>query len=959
MRDSILRVRSRNVHAVQSMKSPGHDAPEANHAPHATAWHALDIERVLQQVAGTSRGLDDGDAAARLVRWGANRPDVPLAEPAWRMLARQFASVVVALLIAATGLALLMREWANAGVIAAVLVLDVGLGFGTEWRARRAIDALLALQAPRATLLRAGHRREVDSAGVVPGDVLVLEAGMTVSADARLLRTTELRLAEALLTGESVPVGKRAAPAADLTAPLAERATMVYAGTSVADGTGRAVVVETGARTELGRVGALVSSVATERSPLERRLDVLGRNLGGVAVGVAALVGGVAWWHGVAPAAVATLFIAVAVAAIPEGLPAVVTIAMAVGAQRMARRHAIVRRLPAVESLGAVSVVCTDKTGTLTLGEMTVTTIWAADTEYAVSGVGYGATGDVRRTGIVHRADDDPALARVLGAAMLANRAALRIEGTQRVAVGDPTEAALLVAAEKAGLDRAALLDDAPEVAELPFSSDRMLMATVHRPRDSRSSNATQNALGESRSPSLRGLVKGAPVRVLARCAIDDGERTRLLAVNDRLASRGLRVLAVAEVDLPAATVPSGVAGLEAVLTGLTLLGFIGMTDPPAPRVQETIDTLRQAGIRTLMVTGDQRATAAAVGETLGVVSKAFTALDGDALDAMSDPELGARLAHAGVISRVSPEGKLRVVRALRAAGHIVAMLGDGVNDAPALRQADVGVAMGRRGTDAAREAAGVVLEDDRFETIGAAVEEGRRIFDNIRRVVLYLLAGNLAELIVILGGTVMGTMLLTPLQILWINLVTDSLPALALAVEPAAPDIMRRPPRRATESLLPAQLALYAGAYAVVVAGATYVAYVIGGGGSTLAAPGTGPDPERGRAFAFMILVLAQLSLVLLVRAPRAPARLALSSGVQSGRSYTTIAFIATAALQLALALVPGVAPALGLSNLGGSGFATVFLLTTATLVVLLGVRRLVAPSARLTAAAPVTSEV
>jgi Ca2+-transporting ATPase len=936
------------------MESPERDVPDTGHSPGATAWHALDSERVLRQVAGTPSGLEDGEAAARLVRWGANRPHAPLVESAWRMLARQFASVVVALLITATGVALVMREWANAGVIAAVLVLDVALGFGTEWRARRAIDALLALQAPHATLLRAGHRRDMDAASVVPGDVLVLEAGMTVSADARLLRTTELRLAEALLTGESIPVDKRAAPAAALTAPLAERATMVYAGTAVASGTGSAVVVETGARTELGRVGALVSSVATERSPLERRLDALGRNLGGAGVGVAALVGAVAWWHGVAPAAVATLFIAVAVAAIPEGLPAVVTIAMAVGAQRMARRHAIVRRLPAIESLGAVSVVCTDKTGTLTLGEMTVTTVWAADTEYEVSGVGYAATGDVRRAGIVHRADDDPVLARVLGAAMLANRAVLRIEGTQRVAVGDPTEAALLVAAEKAGLDRAALRDDAPEVAELPFSSDRMMMATVHRPRASRTSDATRNALGEGHTPSLLALVKGAPVRVLARCAIDDGERTRLLAVNGLLASRGLRVLAVAQVDLTAEAVPSGVAALESALQGLTLLGFVGMTDPPAPGVRETIETLRQAGIRTLMLTGDQRGTAAAVGRTLGVVTEDFRALEGDALDAMSDSDLGTRLAQAGVISRVSPEGKLRVVRALRAAGHIVAMLGDGVNDAPALRQADVGVAMGRRGTDAAREAAGVVLEDDRFETIGAAVEEGRRIFDNIRRVVLYLLAGNLAELIVILGGTVMGTMLLTSLQILWINLVTDSLPALALAVEPASPDIMQRPPRPPTESLLPTRLALYAAAYAVVVAGATYGAYVIGGGGSSWTALVRRPDPERGRAFAFMTLVLAQLLLVLLLRAPRPTARRSRSSDVRTGRGYTTLAFVATAALQLLLALVPGVARALGLSNLGRSGFAIVIVVATATLVVMLGVRRLLAPPASLAAASP-----
>ncbi len=889
-----------------------HRTPPDTLPSSASAWHALDGDVVLAELAATPDGLEPGEAAARLERWGPNRPDSPEAEPAWRMLARQFASVVVVLLLVATGLALSMREWANAGVIGAVLILDVVLGFTTEWRARRAIEALLALQAPRATVRRGGHRREIDAAGVVPGDLLLLEAGMTVPADARLLQTAELQLMEALLTGESVAVVKRASPAAAAEAPLAERLTMVYAGTSVADGTGRAIVVETGSRTELGRVGTLVGSVVTERSPLERRLDALGRNLGAVAVVVAAFVGGVAFSHGVALPAVVTLVIAVAVAAIPEGLPAVVTIAMAVGAQRMARRRAIVRRLPAVESLGAVSVVCTDKTGTLTLGEMTVTTLWAGDTEYEVRGVGYGPDGEVRTAGTVHRAGDDAPLAALLTAAALVNRASLRDEGGQRVAVGDPTEAALLVVAEKAGLDRVALRRELPEVAELPFSSARMLMATLH----------------EETASSRRLLVKGAPARVLARCAMDDDERRRLLAVNEVLASRGLRVLAFAQASREGSEMPASPSAWEEAVQGLTFLGFTGMSDPPAPHVRETIATLRQAGIRTLMLTGDQRATAEAVGRALGVVTDGLTVLDGAALDATGDSALRERLAPVGAISRVSPEGKLRVVRALRAAGHIVAMLGDGVNDAPALRQADVGVTMGRRGTDVAREAAGVVLADDRFETIGAAVEEGRRIFDNIRRVVLYLLAGNLAELIVILGGALTGAMLLTPLQILWINLVTDSLPALALAVEPAEAEVMRRPPRHAREPLLPGRLVAYAVIYACIVAAVTFTAFAAFGGA------------ERGRAAAFMTVVLAQLVLVIGLRAPRPAGR-----ARRDERGYTTPAVVATVVLQAALVLVPAVAGALGLRSLGASGLVILAVLALASSVAVAALRRLLRP--------------
>ena len=804
------------------------------------AWHALSVEEGLRRVESTSDGITDAEAQARLALHGPNvlRVTPPIAW--WIILADQFKSVFALLLVIAAALGLLIGDPKDALAIVAVLVLNVVLGFATEFRARRAVEALRALQVQRATVVRTGRAYEIDARTLVPGDVVQLDAGYAVPADARLLRSTELRAVEAALTGESVPVDKRADHEIPAESPLPDRDNMVYLGTSVVAGTGRALVVATGADTEVGRIGALVGSIRVERTQLERRLDTLGRQLAAVAVAVAALIAALNLLQGIALATVVRTGIAVAIAAVPEGLPAVVTIAMAIGVHRMARRHALVRRLPTVDSLGSATVVCTDQTGTLTTGDMTVTTLWVAGREIRVTGIGYAPEGHFLEGDVPFVAGDDPDVATALRIAALANRADLTRVGERWEVRGDPTEAALLAVASKAGIHRAVLLEQWPETGELPFSSQRMLMATYHRSDDDR----------------LVAHVKGSPSHVLELCdrvitrtgeqLLDVDGRRELLERNDALAAQGLRVLALAH----GVVVDTG----ERDLHGLIFIGFAGMIDAPAPDVPETIRRLRDAGIRTVMLTGDQRRTAEAIATSLGIMNTGDETLDGRDVDQLSDAELTARVERVAAYSRLSPEAKVRIVAALQRRNEIVAMLGDGVNDAAALRKADVGVAMGRRGTDIAKEAAGVVLEDDQFTTVVAAVEEGRVIFDNIRKFVFYLFSCNLAEIVVLLGAGLTGLPLpLLPLQILWLNLVTDTFPALVLAFEPADDDVMVRRPRAPRSGILSPSLLRSAIAYSVLIAGCVLAAFVLG----LRAHP---ESPRHAVTMAFMTVALAQL---------------------------------------------------------------------------------------------------
>jgi Ca2+-transporting ATPase len=810
---------------------------QPEHEPPAPGWHAIALEEALQLLGSDSRGLSSEEAARRLARDGANVFRATRRVPAWKILLAQLKSVVTALLVAAAAIALASGDRLDAAAIGAVLLLNVLLGFFTELRAHRAMEALLGLEVTRARVIRDGATHEIDARELVAGDVIEVESGQQVPADARILDASELRTVEAPLTGEPAPVAKSPSAVLPASVPLPDRVTMLYKATTVVHGTARAVTVATGMRTEVGRIGTLAAAVVDEPTPLERRLDALGRRLVVLALLVAGAIVGLGLLRGLELRELVAMGIALAVAAVPEGLPAVATITMAVGMRRMIRRNALVRRLAAVETLGSATVICTDKTGTLTAGAMTAVVVRLLSREVTVGGNGYAPTGAFGAAGARLDPEREPGLTLALRVGALANRSDIRQEGDTWAPQGDPTEAALVALARKAGLDRSAMLVEWPEVADLPFSSERLLMATFHRTPE-----------------GLVACVKGAPGRVLARCTrvldagkprpLREGERESLLGLNRELASRGLRVLAIA----------TGAVGapVEAELQGLTWVAFVGLADPPAPGVLTTIRSLRDAGIRTVMLTGDQKLTAETVARELGVMRPDESALDGAEVERLGDRELEDAVWRVPAFSRVSPETKLRIVDAFRRRGEIVAMLGDGVNDAPALRKADLGAAMGTRGTDLAKEAADIVLVDDRFPTIAAAVEEGRVISDNIRKFVFYLFSCNLAEIFVLFGAIAAGLPTpLLPLQILWLNLLTDTFPALALAVEPAEPDVMRQPPRDPDAALLSAPMLRAIAGYGALIAGAALGAYVWGLGQA---------EPAGARTMAFMTLALAQI---------------------------------------------------------------------------------------------------
>lgn len=741
------------------------------------SWHAAPIEDVLGELRSSLDGLSDEEAAARLALNGPNRIPAPGQVSAWTILSNQLRSVVVALLAAAAFVSLAIGERLDAAAVLVVLVINTALGFTTEWRARRAMDALLRLEASRAFVRRGGQVRLVSAETLVRGDVVQLDAGNRVPADIRIAEASDLTTDEAPLTGESLPAEKNLASLPPPT-ELADRSNMAYMGTTVVGGRGAGVVVATGAATELGRIDALVGGLREEPTPLEKRLDALGRRLVWLTMAIAAVVAVFGAINGLPLGLVLQTAIALAVAAMPEALPAVATIALAVGVHRMARRRALVRRLPAVEALGSTTVVCTDKTRTLTTGEMTVVLVWTGFQEIR-SSIDAGAA----------RWPD--AAAQVLRVAGRATPAVISDQAGMPAGLVNPVDVAVTTAAN--GLTDLRTCGPAdmprPVLGMVPFSSARKMMAIFHA--------------GDS---GLTTSVKGALMSVLPLCRamrdgsgsqfLDDDIRRRIQDAEDAYARTGLRILAVASGSVTAAR--------EDALVGLTFDGLIAIADPVAPGVRETVSRLARAGLRTVMITGDQRGTAEAIGRDVGLFDKPGGSVGGRELAEMTAADVGARLHGVQVFYRVSPEHKLTIVSALQQRGEIVAMLGDGVNDAAALKKADVGVAMGIRGTDVARQAADIVLQDDRFETIAAAVEEGRVIFDNIRKFVFYLFSCNVAEVLILLIASVAGMPLpLQPLQLLWLNIVTDTFPALALAVEPGDATVMRRAPRDPQEAIL------------------------------------------------------------------------------------------------------------------------------------------------------------
>ncbi len=745
------------------------------------SWHTLTRDEAYLRLNTGPNGLNVTESAKRLQENGPNELQAAHRVSPWEILLAQFKNILILILLGATVVSLFLGHGLESVVIAVIVLFAVGLGFVQEYRAERAIEALRQMAAPTATVLRNGTESKIPAREVVPGEVILLRTGDRVPADARLLETINLQIEEAALTGESVPVEKhiQALEKADL--PIGDRKNMAYAGTAVTYGRGKALVTATGMNTEFGKIAKMLQDVESGKTPLQQNLDKVGTALARAAFVVVALIVALGLLRGQPFIEMLIFGIALAVAVVPEALPAVVTISLAIGVQKMVKRHALIRRLPAVETLGSTSVICSDKTGTLTKDEMTIRRLYCAGWMINVSGAGYTPEGAFSISG--EALDDLPLpLRQMLTAAVLASDTRLaRLESGAWDIKGDPTEGALIVAAAKAGLHKDALDAVHPRVQEIPFSSETKRMTTLH----------------ES-GGVVTAYAKGAPEVILDGCdfaltadgvtRLDAAAREDILAQAQAMAGEALRVLGIA--SKPNAT-------LETAERGMIFLGLAGMIDPPRPEAKAAIALCAEAGIRPVMITGDHPVTAQAVARELGLLNHGGRVATGAELEEMSDELLRRDVENISVYARVSPSHKLRVVTAWQSRGHIVAMTGDGVNDAPALKKADIGIAMGITGTDVTKEAAAMTLTDDNFASIVAAVEEGRGVFGNIKKYLMYLLSSNIGEIGLMAGSTLLGLPLpLTAVQILYVNLATDGLPALALSVDPPETDLMQRKPR-------------------------------------------------------------------------------------------------------------------------------------------------------------------
>jgi len=811
----------------------------------AGLWHAMNYETVVCELRTDEQdGISPNEAKRRLGQYGPNELRGKRKKSSLAMFFSQFEDFMVLVLLGATAVSALMGEMADAVAIVLIVVLNACLGYVQESRAERSLEALKEMAAPAARVMRAGIQMTVPARDIVPGDILVLSQGDKVAADARLISSSNLEVNESALTGESFPARKRYRATCNASAPLGDRSNMVYSGTMVTKGLGRAVVVATGMETEVGAIASSISEVEAGDTPLQQRLDALGKVLVAGCLAICVVVGLTGVMRGEPPYQMILVGVSLAVAAIPEGLPAVVTISLALGVQRMIAKKAIVRTLPAVETLGCATVICSDKTGTITRNEMTVRAVVTPVGAYTVTGSGYDTRGRFEQDSRPVQVSGD--LRAALLGAVMCNNAWVEVERHNALKVyvqGDPTEVALLVAGLKAGLSRAALEEVEPRAAEVPFESERRCMSVI-------------NLIGGQ----YVAHVKGAPDLILSRCTrvlsggrevpLDETSRQRFGQANETMTRSALRVLAVAR---RAVGKPSDDPTPEEIETDLTFLGLLGMIDPPRPEVAPAVAKCHRAGLKVMMITGDHRNTAEAIAREVGITGGRPPSLVGLEIDSMEDRELAASLQSASVFARTSPKHKIRIVRALQQKGHIVAMTGDGVNDAPAMKEADIGVAMGLSGTDVSREASDMVLSDDNFATIVAAIEEGRGIYDNIRKFIRYLLSCNVGEVLVMFLASVLGMPVpLLPIQMLWVNLVTDGLPAMALGVDPQSRDLMSDRPRAPRESVFSRGLGIR-----IVERGA-----LIGLGSLFvfIAALGREGDLVRARTMAFATLIMFQL---------------------------------------------------------------------------------------------------
>jgi Ca2+-transporting ATPase len=880
-----------------------------------TIWHEETLGAVEKKLSTDLKmGLTAAEANGRLQQYGLNELEERGGKRPWRILWDQISSTMVLILIAAAVVSAFLGKTTETVAIAAIVVLFALLGFVQEYRAEQAMAALKKLSVPVVRVRRDGKQQEVSARDLAPGDLVLLEAGNMVPADLRLVESVNLRIQEAALTGESEPVEKQTAPLVGAQIPLGDRTNMAYMGTVVTYGRGSGVVAQTGMTTELGKIATLIQDVEEGQTPLQQRLDQVGKLLAAMGIVAALLVLVIGVLSGEALEDMFLTAVSVAVAVVPEGLPAVVTITLALGAQRMLRRRALVRKLPAVETLGSVTVICSDKTGTLTENRMTVTVIDVAGHSLELAGTSHTVAPALQTvdTGILERQPEAIGLALAIGA--LCNDASLQPDETtgKYLAVGDPTEGALLVAGAQANMGLSLLQEAAPRVAEVPFDSDRKRMTTVHQL--GAELPAVLAPLHLQPAPYV-ALTKGSVDGMLDICdavwtmegvtPLDGAWRERITLANDQMAQNGMRVLGVGFHwlnELPAQSRP------DMYEQELVFVGLVGMIDPPRPEVRAAVQTARTAGIRPIMITGDHPLTARFIAYDLGI-SDDGRVKTGENLNQLSPEELEVVVSEVSVFARVTPEHKLRIVEALQKQGQVVAMTGDGVNDSPALKKADIGIAMGITGTDVAKEASEMVLLDDNFATIVTAVEEGRTIYDNIRRFVKFSIAGNVGKVAVMLLAPLLGIVVaLLPLQLLWLNLLTDGLLGLGLGMEPAEKDTMKRPPRSPQASLFSDGLGVH-----VVWVGALIGAVALAIGAAYF--DPANPDDQTWQTMIFTTLAFLQIGQALASRSTHASL---FQLGLRSNMTLLWLVLV-TFGLQLLVIYLPVLETFFGVDPLTG----------------------------------------
>ncbi|WP_036483298.1 cation-translocating P-type ATPase [Myxosarcina sp. GI1] len=878
-------------------------------------WHTLPVANTLELLnSNIENGLTSAQVERRLKHYGKNEIEESAGHSNWEILLDQFKDIMLLMLIAVAVISgildlVKLKEGGNTSgelpfkdtiAIMSIVILNGVLGYLQESRAEKALAALKNMTSPLVEVLRNGKKVEVDAPNLVPGDIIFLEAGDRLCADGQILEAANLQIQESALTGEAHAVTKRCQEGLNEDTLIGDRVNMVFAGTEVLQGRAKVIVTKTGMATELGKIAQMLQSVEQEDTPLQQRMNQLGQVLvtgSMILVAIVIIIGVIAGgWDALQDLVEVSLSMAVAV--VPEGLPAVITVTLALGTQRMVKRHALIRKLPAVETLGSVDTICSDKTGTLTQNKMVVQQVECVAGSWIVTGEGYQPSGQFKtNSNLAIEPANHSELEILLLASILCNDATLAQNDKQEwQIIGDPTEGALLSLAGKAGFDQPTLNSKIRRVTEFPFSSERKRMSVVCN-------------LGAYRDKSIAGIesyelilfAKGSPELILERCSfwqqgdrilpLTDTERDRIMATNDRMAANALRILALAY--KPLAEVPSEAAA-EATESNLIWLGLVGMMDAPRTEVKDAVAECLQAGIRPIMITGDHQLTAKAIAQSLGIATQSDRVLNGQQLEQLSQADLEREVAEVSIYARVSPEHKLRIVQALQKQGKFVAMTGDGVNDAPALKQADIGIAMGITGTDVSKEASDMVLLDDNFATIVAATEEGRVVYSNIRRFIKYILGSNIGEVIVIATAPIIGLsdVPLTPLQILWMNLVTDGLPALALAVEPPEPNIMNRPPLNPQESIFARGLGLY-----IIRIGIIFSIITI-----TLMVSAYEAFPDTWRTMVFTTLCIAQMGHALAVRSHE---RLTLEINPFSN-PYLLVSVAVTTVLQLMLIYVP-----------------------------------------------------